>query len=289
MKLYHTDVPGHGADCLLRTASVFRMILSYRILMIAIYKKLPKTNCGECGVATCMAFALKVKNSQALLSDCPYVAGEDRVEAKNTGLNPFSNIEQVADALEKEAVTLDFRKTAEATGCGFETIEGKETIAVTMLGRDYELRKEGLFENSLPCRDVWAKIIICDYLRRMGTRPLTGDLITLGHFPHTASHVKAFQSNAEKKISDRFGKDAHGLKQRCSECGGREASSQVKGDFSCRFDLLPHVQLFLSFWQADEEFDADSKLLFDSSASDHIDIEYLAYLVERFAEELAGT
>jgi ArsR family metal-binding transcriptional regulator len=30
----------------------------------------------------------------------------------------------------------------------------------------------------------------------------------------------------------------------------------------------------------------DCKLLFDSSAEDHIDIEYLAYLVERFAEEL---
>jgi hypothetical protein len=256
--------------------------------MIAIYKKLPKTNCGECGVATCMAFALKVKNSQALLSDCPYVVGENTAGQKSTGPSPFSNFEQVADALENEAVTLDFLKAARATGCRFETTDGKESIAVRMLGRDYELRKEGLFENSLPCRDVWAKIIICDYLRRQGTRPMTGDLITLGHFPHTASHVKAFQSNAEKKIIDRFGKDVNRLKQRCSELDGRETSGQVKADFICRFDLLPHVQLFLSFWQADEEFDADCKILFDSSASDHIDIEYLAYLVERFVDELAG-
>ena len=256
--------------------------------MIAIYKKLPKTNCGECRVATCMAFALKVKNSQALLSDCPYVSEENTAKQKNTGPSPFSNFEQVAAVLEKEAVTLDLRKTAETTGCRFETTDGKESIVVRMLGRDYELQKEGLFENSLPCRDVWAKIIICDYLRRLGTRPLTGDLITLGHFPHTASLVKTFQGNAEKKISERFGKDVHGLKQRCSELGSRGTSGLVKADFSCRFDLLPHVQLFLSFWQADEEFDADCKLLFDSSASDHIDIEYLAYLVERFAKELAG-
>ncbi|NJD56902.1 MAG: DUF3786 domain-containing protein [Nitrospirae bacterium] len=263
-------------------------MIFHRVPMIAIYKKLPKTNCGKCGAATCMAFALKVKTAQALLSDCPYVAAETALECEEKGPSPFSNFEQVADALEKEAVTRDFPKMAGATGCRFEAIEGRESIAIRMLQRDYVLRKDGLFESSLPCRDVWARIIICDYLRRMGTRPMTGDLITLGHFPHTASHVKAFQSNAEKKISDRFGRDMSGLNERCSELGGKETTGQVKADFSCRFDLLPHVQLFLSFWQADEEFDAGCKLLFDSSASDHIDIEYLAYLVERFVEELAA-
>jgi len=256
--------------------------------MIAIYKKLPKTNCGKCGVATCMAFALKVKNAQAQLSDCPYATTENTGEREEKGPNPFSNFEQAADAIEKEAIALDFSTTAGTTGCRFETECGNGSIVVRMLQRDYVLRKDGLYENGSPCRDVWAKIIICDYLRRRGTRPLTGELITLGHFPQTASHVKAFQSNAEKKISERFCKDLPGLKQRCSELGGREAGGRVKADFSCGFDLLPHVQLFLSFWQADEEFDADCKLLFDSSASDQIDIEYLAYLVERFVEELAA-
>jgi hypothetical protein len=68
--------------------------------------------------------------------------------------------------------------------------------------------------------------------------------------------------------------------------GGAEIGHRVKVDYSCSFDLLPHVPLFLSFWAADEEFDADCKLLFDRSAEDHIDIEYLAYLLEKFAEEL---
>ena len=45
---------------------------------------------------------------------------------------------------------------------------------------------------------------------------------------------------------------------------------RVKADYSCSFDLLPHVPLYPSFWAADEEFDADCKLLFDRSAEDHI-------------------
>jgi len=255
--------------------------------MIAIYRKLPKTNCGRCGVATCMAFALKVKNARALISDCPHVPADAAAGHPEAGPGPFSNVQQVADALEKEALALDFRITAEATGCRFATVNGSESIAVNMLNREYVFRKDGLFDGGLPCSDAWAKIIIFDYLRRMGTTSLTGDLITLGHFPHTASHVKAFQSNAEKKISDRFGKDLTGLKEHCSELGGIETAGRTKADLSCRFDLLPHIPCYLAFWQADEEFSADCKLLFDRSASNHIGIEYLAYLVEKFVEKLA--
>lgn len=38
---------------------------------LAIYKHLPKENCKECGVATCLAFAMKVAGGQAALDECP--------------------------------------------------------------------------------------------------------------------------------------------------------------------------------------------------------------------------
>ena len=36
-----------------------------------IYKKLPKENCKECGVPTCLAFAMKVAAGQESLDKCP--------------------------------------------------------------------------------------------------------------------------------------------------------------------------------------------------------------------------
>jgi len=257
--------------------------------MIEIYKKLPGTNCGKCGVSTCMAFALKVKKSQANLADCPFMGGERPQESQpGSGAASFSSYEQVSQELEKEAMGVDFIGTAEAIGGTYESGDGKEAIRLKTINKVYELRKEGLFKNDEYCRDSWAKIIICDYVRRKGSRPLTGDWITLGHFPHTASHVKAFQSNAEKKIAAGFKKDLDGLKKRCAEMGGAETEGKVKADYICRFYLLPRVPLYLSFWATDEEFDADCKLLFDSSAEAYIDIEYLAYLLERFVEQLVG-
>jgi acetyl-CoA decarbonylase/synthase complex subunit gamma len=43
-----------------------------------IFKLLPKTNCGECGVPTCMAFAMKLAQKNVELSACPYASDEAR-------------------------------------------------------------------------------------------------------------------------------------------------------------------------------------------------------------------
>ncbi len=40
------------------------------------FKLLPKTNCGECGVPTCMAFAMKLAQKSAELAACPYASDE---------------------------------------------------------------------------------------------------------------------------------------------------------------------------------------------------------------------
>jgi len=41
-----------------------------------IFKKLPQTNCGDCGIPTCLAFAMKLAAGQAELSACPHVSEE---------------------------------------------------------------------------------------------------------------------------------------------------------------------------------------------------------------------
>jgi acetyl-CoA decarbonylase/synthase complex subunit gamma len=43
---------------------------------IDIFKQLPKTNCGDCGVPTCLAFAMKIAAGQAELAGCPHLSDE---------------------------------------------------------------------------------------------------------------------------------------------------------------------------------------------------------------------
>ncbi len=41
-----------------------------------IYKVLPKTNCGDCGVPTCLAFAMQLATKKAGIDDCPHATDE---------------------------------------------------------------------------------------------------------------------------------------------------------------------------------------------------------------------
>ncbi|HDP70564.1 MAG TPA: acetyl-CoA decarbonylase/synthase complex subunit gamma [Actinobacteria bacterium] len=54
-----------------------------------IYKKLPQKNCGECGIPTCLAFAMKLAAGQAQLEACPYVSEETKTELSEASAPPI--------------------------------------------------------------------------------------------------------------------------------------------------------------------------------------------------------
>jgi len=56
---------------------------------IQIFKLLPKTNCGECGVPTCLAFAMNLASGKAELDACPYVSEEARAQLAEASAPPI--------------------------------------------------------------------------------------------------------------------------------------------------------------------------------------------------------
>jgi len=59
---------------------------------IEIFKLLPKTNCKECGVPTCLAFAMNLAAGKAELSACPYVSEEARVKLEEASAPPIKPV-----------------------------------------------------------------------------------------------------------------------------------------------------------------------------------------------------
>ena len=56
---------------------------------IQIFKLLPKTNCKECGVPTCLAFAMNLASGKAELDACPYVSDEARDQLSEASAPPI--------------------------------------------------------------------------------------------------------------------------------------------------------------------------------------------------------
>jgi len=56
---------------------------------IQIFKLLPKTNCGDCGVPTCLAFAMSLAAGKAELSACPHVSEEAKAQLSEASAPPI--------------------------------------------------------------------------------------------------------------------------------------------------------------------------------------------------------
>jgi acetyl-CoA decarbonylase/synthase, CODH/ACS complex subunit gamma len=59
---------------------------------IQIFKLLPKTNCGDCGFPTCLAFAMALAAAKAELEKCPFVSAEAREQLSEASAPPIRQV-----------------------------------------------------------------------------------------------------------------------------------------------------------------------------------------------------
>ncbi len=89
-----------------------------------IYKLLPKTNCRQCGLATCLAFAMQLAKKTLAIEKCPFISAEAKATLEVQALPPIKPITLGgADSkLELGNETVMFRheeKFRNPTGLGF--------------------------------------------------------------------------------------------------------------------------------------------------------------------------
>ena len=118
-----------------------------------IFKLLPKTNCQECGVPTCLAFAMKLAASQAELDACPYVTDEVREKLEEASAPPIRPviIGSGDDALKIGGETVLFRheKTfINKPGIGLlitDAMDGAEVDEKLKKFKELEYERVGLY------------------------------------------------------------------------------------------------------------------------------------------------
>jgi len=117
-----------------------------------IFKLLPKTNCGECGVPTCMAFAMKLAQKKAELSECPHASEEAKATLGAASEPPIRLLKiGSANALEVGGETVLFRhektffhqtgiaielKTSDGTQANLEKITEISNLTVERVGEE---------------------------------------------------------------------------------------------------------------------------------------------------------
>ncbi len=102
---------------------------------IQIFKMMPKKNCGECGVPTCLAFAMNLAAGKAELDACPYVSDEAKQALASASAPPIRTVvigtEETAVKTGGETVLYRHEKTFNnppALGCLISTSEDDASV-----------------------------------------------------------------------------------------------------------------------------------------------------------------
>ncbi len=171
--------------------------------------------------------------------------------------------------------TLDFGSMTETLGIG---VDGKEAI-VPFFGRPYRVRADGIFTASGEMCGFGVSVVLCKYfLMCPRYTPKEGDWVSYKDFKDAAPFAEAFVNTAERPIAKNFANRLEGLVVASKGLGGSSPDMDLSYDLSTRFDPLPRVPMLMLFNDADNEFPAQCRLLFERRAQWYLDMECLAIL-----------
>ncbi len=131
--------------------------------------------------------------------------------------------------------------------------------------------------------------LIAHYAMSPGRGEPAGRFLPLGRLTGLVEGRNSFEkSMVDASLGRKFRGDLQALAAVVEARGGREAGLDPSGGRSWLFHPFPKLPLKLVFHEADEEFPAEYRLLFDARATDFMEFEALGFLTGVFVREMVG-
>lgn len=248
-----------------------------------ILKLLDKSNCGECGEKTCLAFAASVFKGMKQLSGCPRLDPETARLAG--GVEPRkSSAEDAARGLEilkKRVSGMDLAGAAARTGGRFEN--GR--LAVKMLGKDVWVDGDGNLFTDIHVHP-WIMVPLLTYLLKSKGTPPAGEWVPFRDLPEGKAWEGLFSQRCEKpmkKVADDYPDLFEDMVQVFS---GKKVEEHFDSDIGCVLHPLPKVPLLVCYWKPEDGLESDLHMFFDSTAADNLPLETLFALATGFSQML---
>lgn len=126
-------------------------------------------------------------------------------------------------------------------------------------------------------------LIVLHYLIRADGMPVKDEWVAYRDLPGARYHEPAFVAEVENPLSLGLAGRLDALREWAGE---RAAAKPVPGDVAAAWYALPRVPLLFIFNEADEEFPASARMLFDISAPNYLPTEDLSVLAEIAAHRI---
>lgn len=276
-------------------------------------KYIPATNCGECGYAACLAFAVAVTRGGLAPERCPYLDKnfvKEVLPVEDSQGQDERDMALVAH-LKSTLQELDFSQLSPCLGTAWsaESADNPEQLVFHYLGRSVRLGRDEVLMDGEQLVDPRDQILLYNYvafggtgaggagtsdkgsnkgkaeLRHKEARLPNGTWVGMESLPNSIAKIRTLATYCEARLAERFAGRLDELALLCQQIGGEQAQS---ADFAAILPVLPHVPLYLLFWDQDVEdgFEARVKILFDQHVMNFLDLESLVFAAERMADRL---
>lgn len=250
-----------------------------------ILKLLERSNCGECGLPTCLAFASQVSQGLRPLGDCPRLSADVVAEqgprltpapaADRDEPDPASIIPRLCERIEQ----VDFAEAAQRLGVQL----GGDRLQIHVLGRLFEVDARGGLHTMCHVNS-WVQLPLLFFILDGAGRQPTGDWQTFGDLPRSQDWTRFFDYKCAQVFARMASEQPDLFEDILDLFASREPADDTDADWVKTLWPLPRVPIRFCYWAAEDDIPAQLTVLFDATASDNLGPEGIFQLCRGLAE-----
>lgn len=246
-----------------------------------LYKFLPRSNCRQCGVPSCMAFAAAVIKGDKRLGDCPHLDEDivsrfgENIEVKGISIDQQQAI--MLEQLKREIAFTDFSSAAKRLGAA---LSGGR-LAVKCLGKPFYIDTGGNVTSECHI-NMWMMLPLLNYVVHCAGKDFLGEWVPFRELRKGRFYF-LYDQRCEKSLKQLA--DNHGelFEDILYLMGGRPVEASFDADLAVVLYPLPKVPVLICYSRPEEELDSRISIFFDRSAEYNISTEALYFLVAGMA------
>lgn len=240
---------------------------------MGILKLLEKSNCRECGLGTCLAFAAAVSRGQKRLDECTHLDShiiEQFGGEAGESTAPGPNIDEPLEEMKEQLKDIDFASAAHRLGANYS--DGRLTVKVC--GKDFGVDQEGNFYSEIHIHS-WITGPVLNYIIDGAGKQVTGEWVSFREIKGGKDWLRFFTHKCEKPLkrvadiyTDLFEDMLHIF-------NGKKVENHYESDISLVLHPLPRLPILICYWRPEDGLESSLNLFFDKTASDNLNIEFI--------------
>jgi hypothetical protein len=238
-----------------------------------IFKILPRTNCRDCSVPTCLAFAAAVFKGEKQLADCRHI-DKEALETFSVGNSASRTLEReealALEQLRRKISSIDLASSVERLGASFSD----ERLTIKCLGKDFHIDSRGNVTSEVHVHG-WVTVPLLNYVISCAGKDVSGNWVPMRELKNGATWAGLFGQRCEKPLKQVADNYTDLFEHMVQVFNAKRAPNAFESDVAVILHPLPRVPMLICYWKPDGGMESSLHVFFDDTAEENLVIESL--------------